>query len=581
MQRGSGLFSKRCTVGPTPKTAWRRQAILTRIHRALDAFMTLQKVDWDYDVRRTLDEILAVAAKELNFDGDKEIERALLLVIPPEGGPLEVRAGYQAGEDLTFSHTIVEETIRTGRPVLSPNACEDPRFRHAESIRDLKVLSCIAVPLKADGEILGAVYVEGRSPRSIFQQSDQEFLEEFARTITPYVKTAVTHEKHVKEIRKLRDEVAERFGFHNIIGRSPAMRSVFELAKVAAKGDQTVLITGESGSGKELLARAIHYNSARRNRPFVIVDCSALSEHLLESELFGHRRGAFTGATSDKIGAFEEADGGTVFLDEISDASKALQQKLRRVIQEGEIRPVGSTTFKKVDVRVIAATNKDLRAEMEANRFLRDLYFRLNRFPIHVPALRERPEDIPLLALHFLKEAPQSRTPPVTAIDPAAMDFLVAQSWEENNVRELKNAIELACDLAPGSTVDLATIRRVRQLLGNRGAAPPPAAQPGELFSLNEEALARILTGGHEKKPFRVIERQFMGKVIVAALRRSGWKLRPAARLLGLSPGKVREDFKAYVAWAVEQCDSPAQAAEKLGIPEEVLLRKLRDLGIG
>lgn len=558
------------------KTAWRRQAILMRIHQALDAFMVLQKVDWNYDVAATLDQILALAAKELDFEGDKEIDRGLLLVLPLGGGPLEVRAGYHAAEDLQFSHTIVDQTITKGEAVLCPNACEDPRFRDAESIRGLEVLSCISVPLRAEDRILGAVYVEARSAQSIFVDEDRHFLEEFARAITPYVKTAIVHERHVREIRKLRDAVGERFSFKAIIGRSAAMEPVCELARVAAQGDQTVLITGDSGSGKELLARAIHQTSRRRDRPMVIVDCSALAEQLLESELFGHRRGAFTGATSDKIGAFEEANGGTVFLDEISDATKPLQQKLRRVIEEGEIRPVGEATFRKVDVRVIVATNKDLRKEVEENRFLRDLYFRINRFPIHVPPLRDRPEDIPLLAAHFLKQTPQRRTPPVSAIAPDAMSYLVAQRWDENNVRELRNVIELACDLAPGEAIDLSTIQRVRELLGAKRRAP---AGRGDVVAVDEDALRAMLDSGGEAKPFKAIELQFLGKVIVAALRRTDWKLRPAARLLGLSPGKVREDLRDFLTCARDRAGELPALAERVGIPEEVLEKKLSDLG--
>ncbi|HAK94537.1 MAG TPA: sigma-54-dependent Fis family transcriptional regulator [Planctomycetes bacterium] len=568
----------------TGRTVWRRQAILGRIQQALNAFMTLQKVDWDYDVRRTLDEILALAVKEIDLEGEKDIERALLLVTPPGGGPLEVRAGYKTDEDVSFSHTIVQETITKAQAVLCANAREDPRFANAESIRSLEVLSCISVPLRAEQDILGAVYVESRSPRSIFVGEDVVFLEEFARAITPYAKTAITYERHVREIRKLRDEVAQRFGFENIVGRSPAMARLFDLTRIAAQGDQLVLITGESGSGKELLARAIHYNGPRRSRPLVVVDCSALTEQLLESELFGHTRGAFTGASADKIGAFEEANGGTVLLDEISDASKPLQQKLRRVLQEGEIRPVGSAAFKKVDVRVIAATNKDLRREMEENRFLRDLYFRLNRFPIAVPPLRERPEDIPLLALHFLRQAPQRRAVPVAGISPDAMQYLVAQRWQDNNVRELRNVIELACDLASGDQIDRDALRRTTALLGSKADGQSGAAAlcvPFEELVAIDERRFDALFAGDDAKPFRAIEREFMGKVIIATLKRCEWKLRRAARMLGLSPGKVREDLRDYLKAVMASDRDGAAPAAKLDMPAEILARKIADLGLG
>ncbi|MBN1419694.1 MAG: sigma 54-interacting transcriptional regulator, partial [Planctomycetes bacterium] len=279
-------------MNPTSKTAYRRQAILGRIHKALDAFYTLQKVDWEFDIRDTLRRILGLAMEEIEFDGAKVIERGLLIVRSKDGDDLEVQAGWGVGgDDLAFSRTIVGETIAKGVPVLCENAVADPRFRNAESIKALDVLSCISVPLAVEGETIGAVYVESRSAGKIFVDEDRAFLEEFARAITPYVKVALTHQRHVREIRKLRAEVEGRYGWGQIIGRSRAMARVFELSQIAANVERTVLITGESGVGKELLARAIHHNGARRGGPFVVVDCSALTEPLLESELFGHARG--------------------------------------------------------------------------------------------------------------------------------------------------------------------------------------------------------------------------------------------------------------------------------------------------
>ncbi|RMF84627.1 MAG: sigma-54-dependent Fis family transcriptional regulator [Nitrospirae bacterium] len=255
-----------------------------------------------------------------------------------------------------------------------------------------------------------------------------------------------------RRVTDLQRQVEERFQFSSIIGQSPAMRRVFELIEQVAPTRSNVLITGASGTGKELVARAIHYNSPRRTAPFVPVNCSAIPEQLLESELFGHVKGAFTGAERDKKGIFEEAAGGTVFLDEIGDMDEALQVKLLRVIQEREVRRVGSNRTVGVDFRVIAATHRDLEAEMAEGRFREDLYYRLGVITIALPPLAARREDIPLLARHFLAKHAQRNQRQVTAIDPQAMRRLLDYDWP-GNVRELENVIERGVVLARGDTI--------------------------------------------------------------------------------------------------------------------------------
>jgi DNA-binding NtrC family response regulator len=232
-----------------------------------------------------------------------------------------------------------------------------------------------------------------------------------------------------------------------VVGRSPAMVEVYKTIARVAAGRSTVLILGESGTGKELVARAIHENSPRRKRPFVAVDCGALTETLLESELFGHVRGAFTGAVADSLGLFAEADGGTIFLDEIGDISSALQAKLLRVLQEHQIRPVGGTTWRTVDVRIIAATNRDLAAAVAAGRFREDLYYRLKVVTIPLPPLRERREDIPLLVDHLVRRAARECRKTVTGVSEAALGLLCGYQWP-GNVRELAHALERGVALA-------------------------------------------------------------------------------------------------------------------------------------
>jgi len=579
---------------------YRRRAVLARIHQTLDEFYLRQEVDWNYDIRRILDAILEIAIEELQFGEGRTIDHALVIIQRAGGEPLEVGAGWQVDdEERAFSRTIVEETLRSGEPVLCENARHDPRFENAKSIQGLEVLSLLSVPIASDSRTLGALYIERRDASHLFTAEDREFLREFAATIAPYVKTALIHQQHVAEIRALQERTARSASLPDIIGDSPAMQRVIELARVASGIERTVLITGESGCGKELLARAIHARSRRAERPFIVVDCSALSESLLESELFGHVRGAFTGAIADKAGAFEQAEGGTLFLDEVSDASKPMQQQLRRVLQEGEIRRVGESIHRKVDVRVICATNRDLEEEVRAGRFIHDLYHRIHQFPIRVPAMREHKEDLPLLIQHFVARAGERKNPPVRGIDPEALAILVAREWRANNVRELENFVNLAVDLTRGDRLDLAAVERTSEVRGEplpfaRRATPPPVPA-GDALALDPERVRSIFdaTDGADPKderPYYRLQREFSGKVIVEALRHEEWKLRPAARLLGISPVKLRQDLKSWIGSALDSPPRPdgtgapedlAAVAARLGIPEGTLRRKLADLGIG
>jgi two-component system NtrC family response regulator len=269
-----------------------------------------------------------------------------------------------------------------------------------------------------------------------------------------YVNKANAMYRVVKENRQLRKSVESQYQFGNIIGKSRLMQEVFDKIRKVAPANATVLIEGESGTGKELVAKSIHFNSPRREKPFLAVNCSALAENLLESELFGHERGAFTGAVSMKKGRFELADSGTLFLDEIGELSQSLQVKLLRVLQEKVFERVGGVKPISVDIRFIAATNKDLKAEVEAGRFREDLYFRLNVLSIELPPLRNRPEDIRLLISHFMKKYAMERTAevPVTKIGTDVERLFYEYHWP-GNVRELENIIERAMILCPGDTI--------------------------------------------------------------------------------------------------------------------------------
>lgn len=267
------------------------------------------------------------------------------------------------------------------------------------------------------------------------------------------VKRALEKSSLKNENKILKLELNKTFNLESITGKSPAMTSVFELVKLVAGAPANVLITGESGSGKEVIARAIHNSGDRKKKPFIPINCTAIPEQLLESELFGHVKGSFTGAMTDKKGLFEEANGGTLFLDEIGDLSLPLQAKLLRVLQDKQIRPVGSNQIKQVDVRIIAATHRDLKIMVKDGKFREDLFYRLNVIPVRVPPLRERIEDIPLLVERFIQKFASYSSSKIKGISPEALEVLMAHSWP-GNVRELENVIERALVLSRGETIE-------------------------------------------------------------------------------------------------------------------------------
>jgi len=290
------------------------------------------------------------------------------------------------------------------------------------------------------------------------------------------VERGVARRRLVEENRRLRESLSPQVGFDKIVGKSPAMQAVFELVRKAARSEANILIQGESGTGKELIARAIHANSPRAANVFVPVDCAALPEPLLESELFGHERGAFTGADRAKPGMFELADRGTLFLDEVGELPLGLQAKLLRALQEREIRRVGGTKLIPVDVRLVSATNRDLAEAVRKREFRDDLFYRVNVIAITLPPLRERPGDVALLAYHFLGRYGRNRERPIEGIEPEALAVLEAHSWP-GNVRELQNVIERACALADGPTI---RVRDLPEHVRGRGR-PAPAVADREL----------------------------------------------------------------------------------------------------
>ncbi len=349
------------------------------------------------------------------------------------------------------------------------------------------------------------------------------------------VSRAAEH-KRLADAARVAAPPGEEAGFHNLVGGSAAMREVYRLLEKAAQVDATVLVLGETGTGKELAARAIHYHSARRERRFVAVNCGALPGELVESELFGHARGAFTGAATAKAGLFEEAEGGSIFLDEVGELPLPTQVKLNRVLQEREIRRVGDTAPTKVDVRVVAATHRDLREEVRAGRFREDLFYRLNVFTVRLPPLRERAEDVAPLAAHFLEKHARAVRRPFRGFAPEALRQLAGHGWP-GNVRELENVVERAVAVAGGDVVG------VEDLPPELAEAPPGAAPAAALAALPYRDAIAEARDRVSRDYLVALMKEFGGNVTRAA-ERAGMERESLHRLLR-KHGLRSDDFKA------------------------------------
>jgi Nif-specific regulatory protein len=384
----------------------------------------------------------------------------------------------------------------------------------SKSILQSCLSSILAVPLVSPGDSLTAIYLDTSDRRVCFSEDHLQLLAGIGEVAATYLENAHQRERLEFENQRLSDELA---GNQALLGTADRIRSVHRFIVKVAPSDSTVLITGSSGTGKELVARAIHRNSSRYGRPFVAINCAAVAETLLESEFFGHEKGAFTGAVAQKRGKLEEADHGTVFLDEVGELALPLQAKLLRVLQEREFERVGGNRPIKVDIRVVAATNRDLEEEVRRNTFRQDLFYRLNVVSVRLPDLRDRREDISLLAMHFIKKHARARR--VTGLSPEATSCLMNYDWP-GNVRELENAIERAIVL--GST---------EQIL------------PDDLPETIAEAAVPSSSGVSDAK-FHETIKEMKKKLVMNALRQTNGSYIEAAKLLGLHPNNLHRLMK-------------------------------------
>jgi transcriptional regulator with GAF, ATPase, and Fis domain len=380
-----------------------------------------------------------------------------------------LRAGGTATEAIPITRSVFKKVVAERAAVLAADARRD--VGETASIMGAQILSTIGVPLWHGEDIIGVLQVDNRGSTGVFKEGDLDILAVLSQAASQaftharlYQRVKVAEERQRKENTYLKRREEKRRE-NNVIGESSAMQNVFSQLRKVVDTRVTVLVEGETGTGKELIASAVHYWSNRREKLFVAQNCAALPENLLESELFGHKKGAFTGATDEKKGLFELADGGTLFLDEVTEMPLALQAKLLRALQEGEIRAVGSNITKRVDVRIVAATNRDLEKEVAEGRFRQDLYYRLRVFPLRIPPLRERRDDVPLLAVYFLKKYSAEFGKPAAGFSQQAMELLQSYAWP-GNVRELENEVQrLVIQIDPNSFVQPDLLSpRIRQV---------------------------------------------------------------------------------------------------------------------
>ncbi|HSS38007.1 MAG TPA: sigma 54-interacting transcriptional regulator, partial [Polyangia bacterium] len=514
---------------------------LLRINKRLNSELRLPRL-----LEMILDTVIELTDAERGF-----------LLLEDDTGELQVKAARNIDQrtletdELALSRSIARQAAAGGEPVVTIDAAGDDRFRQALSVSDLHLRSVLAVPLLIKGRAAGTIYVDHRLRKGAFDQDDVRLVLDFAEQAAIAIENARLlaelrrRERQIEalnrrleaelavrreeisgikiELRENREALAVRYDYRNIVGRTPKMLELFRLIDRITDTTLPVVIQGESGTGKELVARALHANGPRRYRPFVGENCAAIPETLLESTLFGYVRGAFTGAEHDTRGLFEVADGGTLFLDEVGEMSPAMQGKLLRVLQEGELRRVGSERTRKVDVRIVAATNRDLARMVEEGKFRRDLFFRLNVAAIALPPLRDRRDDIPLMVEHFLTKIATRSGRPQKPIDAAAMARLLAYRWP-GNVRELENELTRAEALS-GDRITAADLSPRVGAAADAGVLP---VEDTDSVSLKPrvERLERAL--------------------IREALGRAGNNQTKAAELLGLSRFGLQKKLKRY-----------------------------------
>ncbi|MFQ6104954.1 MAG: sigma 54-interacting transcriptional regulator [Candidatus Glassbacteria bacterium] len=544
------------------------------------------------DLEKLLERVIGVSTEILGAD------RALLFLYDRKSENLIFKYGVNIEEGLIeeaheFSSSVIDRA-REGEAVIKTDAQKDQRLSLADSIKKYNIKTVLCAPLLSDGIMIGVIYADTRGKVTILNSERRSYFLSFVNLVTDVIVRNQELNAKDDELSYLKKRMVETTIFPEIIGESSTLKALKEqiLRIVSVDYPVSVLITGESGSGKELIARAIHQAGARSGKAFVVVNCAAIPATLMESELFGHEKGAFTGAHARKQGFFEVADGGVIFLDEIGDLPKELQPKLLRVLQFGTFIRLGGRMEISTDVQVLCATSRDLHREMEEGRFRKALFHRLAVEVVRVPSLRERKDDILLLANQFMKFFSEKMGKPLGGIDVSAQKLLGSHDYRENNVRELKNIMERAVLGARGRSITSKDIVFSEELISETGAQKESALledtgddnivhfDEDRLTSLFEESKGRKRLVKSEKPFYRVygvMER----KLMLCALRQSGWKIKPAAYLLGLDYSHFRVKVGSIIREVLEETGGDfKKASQKNGIPLNFLKSRLKLAGL-
>lgn len=448
---------------------------------------------------------------------------------------------------------IAGTVLQTSTPIRVDDGETDDRvYRGADEETGTTTKTMLCVPLVTREGTIGVIQLVNHRGGSPFPADDEAFLVTLAGSVAVAIDNArmyatlrESEERLKTQVGSLRRDLARQDRFSQIVGTSAAMAEVFRLMESAASTPITVLIEGETGTGKELVAQGIHKASARAAHSFVAVNCAALPETLLESELFGHRRGAFTGASHDRVGLFESARGGTIFLDEVGEMPQTMQAKLLRVLQEGEIVPVGDNRPRKIDVRVISATNRDLQREVAEQNFREDLFYRLSTFPIRLPALRERQGDVGPIASRMVENIAKKYEKRIDGIAPEALGLLEAYDWP-GNVRELQNELERACALARSGDPIVPDQLSPKLTGAPQAAPPPPAARPSSPTAPASAGVSAATHPAGSLGSLREARAAFEADFIRRTLESEGGNITRAAKAMGLSRVALQKKMKDY-----------------------------------